>query len=449
MIMPLEDRLERLKELISLHAGHLETVRIRCAAGKNEGAWWNLRCDALALPTGAPYAPRGRYEYRNTVLVERTCSLAALPNFILEAGTGQAMFDETTVKFGKLFEDSQLVRDALPPMLFESPVYRVVFPFTGRAPTSDEPHIVRGAPFYSNGDMAVHDWCDVDYFNYGRPYGAVIVRLPQCRARFDKLLIDSDKLRITFHGDAATLSEAMVKGQLWSLSNVEKVEAVNLSPERPVEVTVPNQPLAAELYLVDRAGEILDRHVEGAVVEPWRERILPNWSRIESEIATVREALRTGEDRHTEFKTFIEPRDPKMREIPETVVAFANTEGGILVVGIDDHGALVGIERGLVKMTRHGSNLTEATKTYAGHVRKAITDVLNRLPGLHISPVEIDGHTVMAVFAEEGAEKPYALRDTRDIYVRRGSNNVKPDPDTELRPLVEKKQQRWPWAPIQ
>ena len=49
-------------------------------------------------------------------------------------------------------------------------------------------------------------------------------------------------------------------------------------------------------------------------------------------------------------------------------------------------------------------------------------------------PLEIDGHTVVAVFVDEGDERAYAMRDSRETYVRRGSNNVRPDPDHDLRP---------------
>ncbi len=58
------------------------------------------------------------------------------------------------------------------------------------------------------------------------------------------------------------------------------------------------------------------------------------------------------------------------------------------------HGALVGVERGLAKID---FNLAAAAETYVGRVRKAIGDLLTRLPAVHVAPVEIDGHTVVAV----------------------------------------------------
>ncbi|MGH7439190.1 MAG: AlbA family DNA-binding domain-containing protein, partial [Polyangiaceae bacterium] len=413
--MPLEERLERLKELLALNAGHFEAVRIRCGAGRNEGSWWNIHCDALALPKGVEPARRSRCEYRETLLVERWCGPDALPDFILEAATERVIIDDTVIRFGNLFEDRPLVREPLPPMLFDSPVYRLLFPFTVRAPTSNEPHIQRGTPFHPNGGLAIHEWCELDTFDYGRPYGGVVVRLPQCRARFERLWIEGDHLHMAFRGDAPTLADAMVKGKIWSAQRTVDVEVLNLSSQDSREVRLPEQPVAAELYLVDRANEILDRHVEGFGREPWRERILPDWSRIDNEIAAVRHALATGECQTAEFKDFIRPGDQKMREVPETVVAFANTVGGVLVIGVDHHGSIVGIERGLHTETRRKGegDLEKGALGYVGQVRKAIGDVINKLPGLHVTPLEIDGHTVLAVFVEDGPEKPYAMRDSR------------------------------------
>ena len=46
-----------------------------------------------------------------------------------------------------------------------------------------------------------------------------------------------------------------------------------------------------------------------------------------------------------EFKPFIEPRHPKEFEIVKTVVAFANTGGGTLFVGVSDEGIRRGKQR--------------------------------------------------------------------------------------------------------
>jgi hypothetical protein len=222
---------------------------------------------------------------------------------------------------------------------------------------------------------------------------------------------------------------------------VRDVHETGLSAICQIDIAVPDDPQGIELCLVDASGEVIDCHVERHAVAPWRERILPDLGRIDSDVAAIHDALQTGEGQFTEFKEFIEPGDAaRMRQVPETVVAFANTTGGLMVIGIDDHGALVGVERGVAKLAQKngGQGLDEATELYVGMVRKAITDAVNHLPPLQVGVVEVNGHTLVVAFIQEGSEKPYLMQDSRDIYVRHGANNVKPT-ELELRALFERR----------
>lgn len=54
----------------------------------------------------------------------------------------------------------------------------------------------------------------------------------------------------------------------------------------------------------------------------------------------LQELIKRGESEYTEFKTSVGP------QAGETLCAFANTHGGLLVIGIDDHARIVGIGRG-------------------------------------------------------------------------------------------------------
>ena len=57
----------------------------------------------------------------------------------------------------------------------------------------------------------------------------------------------------------------------------------------------------------------------------------------------VQRRIRAGEDASTEFKRNL----GDMRAVTRTLCAFANGAGGLLVLGIDDTGAIVGVESGL------------------------------------------------------------------------------------------------------
>ena len=59
------------------------------------------------------------------------------------------------------------------------------------------------------------------------------------------------------------------------------------------------------------------------------------------DLADLKNRLARGENLHTEFKQWpVQPDD-----LAATIVAFANTDGGQLFLGVDDKGEVAGIER--------------------------------------------------------------------------------------------------------
>lgn len=51
--------------------------------------------------------------------------------------------------------------------------------------------------------------------------------------------------------------------------------------------------------------------------------------------------LQQGEGKHIEFK---DARDSVPSSLYETVVSFSNTEGGVILLGVDDEGKVLGID---------------------------------------------------------------------------------------------------------
>ena len=54
----------------------------------------------------------------------------------------------------------------------------------------------------------------------------------------------------------------------------------------------------------------------------------------------VLERIERGEDEHTEFKRW----QGFPRKVAEAICALANTDGGLLVLGVDDSGEIVGVD---------------------------------------------------------------------------------------------------------
>lgn len=109
----------------------------------------------------------------------------------------------------------------------------------------------------------------------------------------------------------------------------------------------------------------------------------------------------------------------KVRELTEEICAFANADGGYLLIGVDDNGHVTGI------------NL-ENDK------RSAIQGSIGEIsPALHCEfyPVTMDDKTVWVVDVPSGKDKPYIF--CGSIYVREGANSQKLRTAEEMRSFFQ------------
>ncbi|WP_075966625.1 AlbA family DNA-binding domain-containing protein [Parabacteroides massiliensis] len=119
---------------------------------------------------------------------------------------------------------------------------------------------------------------------------------------------------------------------------------------------------------------------------------------------TIQSLIDSGEGYNVEFKV----RAPsKVRELTEEICAFANADGGYLLIGVDDNGQVV------------GTNL-ENDKRSA--IQSSISEIS---PALHceLYSVNVEGKTVWVIDIPSGKDKPYIF--SGSIYVREGANSQK------------------------
>ena len=109
----------------------------------------------------------------------------------------------------------------------------------------------------------------------------------------------------------------------------------------------------------------------------------------------ARDTLFSGESKNVEYKVTLPDKSEKYMK---TIVAFANTQGGKLIVGIDDKThEIVGVENEILFQVMDG-------------IANAISDscVPQIIPD--IEPQTVDGKTVIVVSVEAGKNRPYYLK---------------------------------------
>ena len=123
----------------------------------------------------------------------------------------------------------------------------------------------------------------------------------------------------------------------------------------------------------------------------------------------------------------VELKQIVVEDIKKEIIAFVNSSGGILYVGISDDGSVVGVE-----------NPDMAMQQISNMVRDSIKPDATMFIRYEIK--EIDGKPVIAAEVQRGTERPYylAMKGLRPegVYVRQGTSSV-PATSTAIRRMIK------------
>ncbi len=129
-----------------------------------------------------------------------------------------------------------------------------------------------------------------------------------------------------------------------------------------------------------------------------------------------------GEGKTLEFKRGL-PRDEK---VARSLAAFANTRGGLLLIGVGDRGELFGAPQPRETLER---------------LRQIAAQVLEPALSVELALVELEGATIVCCSVPLSPRRPHAVRheDGRtEVVTRAGSSNRAADGAT-LRAIVEQR----------
>ena len=137
--------------------------------------------------------------------------------------------------------------------------------------------------------------------------------------------------------------------------------------------------------------------------------------------------LSEGESRHVEFKPMVEPMDA----IGKTVCAFLNSDGGVVIIGVEADGV------------PNGSVMNEQAASLTEFLRRTITPKVL----YDVSFDQTAGGDVITVSVPAGPDRPYVFEGA--VYIRKGSTTHAASASM-LRELVETSSQstkRWERRP--
>lgn len=123
----------------------------------------------------------------------------------------------------------------------------------------------------------------------------------------------------------------------------------------------------------------------------------------------------------------VELKQTVVDEIKKEVIAFANSNGGVLYVGVADSGEIIGIPNPDGALLQVNNMLRDAIKPDITMTTQSGVET-------------VDGKTIISVTVQRGTERPYYLAAKglrpEGVYIRHGTSSV-PATDTAIRHMIK------------
>lgn len=114
----------------------------------------------------------------------------------------------------------------------------------------------------------------------------------------------------------------------------------------------------------------------------------------------IKKIIQNGENSYIEFKE----ENIRAKELAEEIVAFSNSEGGVILLGVDDEGNIKGVEEYKIEETI----MNICRNSCIPHV----------VPLLEI--IEVENKRIIVITVPKGCNKPYYTIDHK-YYIRVGT----------------------------
>jgi hypothetical protein len=298
-----------------------------------------------------------------------------------------------------------------------------------------EPLLSPSEPYYPDLNEAARDWLPLITYHGesdGRNY-EVIFLVPESRAFFMDADYKDGLLETAIGGSEAKELQLMLKGAYWENASIKHFQSDVKGGKAAVHV--PEDVDRLEYVLMDANGLIYDYQREDRFNHSGLGRKRPG-NATANFVQRVTAACLEGEGTQAEFKPFIDCEQgmgnkttkTKFRELITTIVAFANTQGGRIYIGVDDDCDISGVTPELERWAKAQVS-EDVISRYRGVLTGRIRDqIIGDVP-MNVLSGYIADDLVLIVEVSESASKPAMVRGDNIFYVRAGASNKQLPPD--------------------
>ena len=262
--------------------------------------------------------------------------------------------------------------------------------------------VQKGLPVYENAPNAIEN--ELGIAGVSREYhwfGKIVFMIPDYRARFTKITISSSSIIVHIEVSHEFKENLFVKYMnIFSFGEEHPDFEVPLNGDS-VTIDLDHRPSMFYCFLITKAFEVIDiiRYDENYGY------FFRDWIEYDDAKDRIEYLTSQGESQTLEYKGNLGDHDRFFKAI----VAFSNTNDGIIMLGVDDDGSIVGC--GNIKKEQ---------------IEQSIRDKIQPFVKTEIEIAKHNDKPVIIVRVNEGTEKPYYLKSGSSLtpYVRRNASNV-------------------------
>jgi hypothetical protein len=253
-------------------------------------------------------------------------------------------------------------------------------------------------PLYPRGDLAIEDLLKVKLGGFDAYNGSLFAVAPDYRAKIAELRLSTKGLQVQIESLSET-EEKDILGKLYFLTTNGKATHTDLvfnghmaqfgATEFPHEVILGLMSKTDETLIDERTFQAGIQYTQAGVV-------------VESKEQDIERLVLSGESFQLEFKREL---TSKREDFALEAAAFANCEGGRILIGVENKGEIV------------GCSIPNPMQTIANILRDWCEPSID----FHYEEISVRGRVVSAITIPPGKEKPYIVKDN-GIYVRSAGN---------------------------
>jgi hypothetical protein len=334
-------------------------------------------------------------------------SLPQLEDYEAPKDLGRTFLSRVTNIFYSYHESEGLIFE-WPSLLYTTNKLETLSIQEGRSKMLISPNL----PFYPCLDWAVEKEIGFQKAFLNEPlwFGKVIIIVPEYRARMTLTLLSKNKIKVEVEIKQENLENLLCKYYCISEKG-ESYQGDITFKKFEEKIEFKDKISSFFFYLITKKGEIIDYKV-GNVSS------LPNQQGIKVELSNefITSIIEEGENETMEFKERI---GNKREEFIESIIAFSNSKGGTILLGVNDNCKIIGVQPEDIKQYFKNDLNKKSVQDWLDDIIRAHCEPT---PKVSVDILEVEGKKIVWIGVAEGQDKPYLLKDKGPL-IRVGSSD--------------------------